>query len=442
MSEMKPKTPLAIVGGIAAAAIAAVIGMQAREHWMPPDQLATVGTEKTLNGQQQAQNGSTAAEQPGTATTTTAAATTDTAAPAKSETPAETKVAAVEQPAPAAKVEPATVEAKAPGTPTFDTVRVEKTGDALIAGRADPGAKVTVMLDGKAIGDAVANSDGAFVVTPDKALPPGSGSLTLEATDGDAGAAKKSDQSVAVIVPGEAKTDALVAVISPDAPTRILQKPAAETAVAEAPAATVTATDTSNKTAIVAKLPIGNKPVSLDAVDYDAKGNIVFSGSGTPGSTARLYVDNTRAGDAVTGDDGTWTFAGSAPIGPGKHTLRVDGLDAQGKVKSRIELPFFREEQTKVASAATSDAPGSGTAEPKDGRVVIQPGNNLWRISRVIYGEGTKFTVIFEANKDRIRNPDMIYPGQVFATPGVVAPEKIDPLRRDPLQPGETTATP
>jgi nucleoid-associated protein YgaU len=65
--------------------------------------------------------------------------------------------------------------------------------------------------------------------------------------------------------------------------------------------------------------------------------------------------------------------------------------------------------------------------------VVIQPGNNLWQISRVIYGKGVQYTVIYEANKDQIRNPNLIYPGQIFETPGSQAPESIDPDCRKPL---------
>ena len=70
---------------------------------------------------------------------------------------------------------------------------------------------------------------------------------------------------------------------------------------------------------------------------------------------------------------------------------------------------------------------------PDEGRVVIQPGNNLWRISKVIYGDGTKYTLLYQANQDQIRDPDLIYPGQVFRTPDVVPPETIDPEARDPL---------
>ena len=49
--------------------------------------------------------------------------------------------------------------------------------------------------------------------------------------------------------------------------------------------------------------------------------------------------------------------------------------------------------------------------------MIIQPGNNLWRLSRQVYGKGIQYTVIYEANKDQIRDPDLIYPGQVFVMP-------------------------
>jgi nucleoid-associated protein YgaU len=73
-------------------------------------------------------------------------------------------------------------------------------------------------------------------------------------------------------------------------------------------------------------------------------------------------------------------------------------------------------------------------------RIVIQPGNNLWRIARVIYGDGRRYTEIFDANKELIKNPNRIYPGQVFATPKVVPPETIDPAQRTPLQSDEAAS--
>jgi len=132
-------------------------------------------------------------------------------------------------------------------------------------------------------------------------------------------------------------------------------------------------------------------------------------------------------------------------------------------VLNRVEVPFVREQQDKVADVAqptqpeapaqpeTAPEPEAGTtqqpaaatpAKPKEGRVVIQPGNNLWRMSKVLYGDGSKFTLLYEANKDQIRNPDRIYPGQVFKTPDVApTSESIDPKRRDQLKPEENAAS-
>ncbi len=497
--------PILIFTGLAAAAVIAVAGAT-KDRWMPgtPETVA----EATVSDEQAAVQKPAAEDAPEQNLTAT-------------------KQATVTE-------EPATQVVK----PSFDTVRVEKGGEALIAGRAEPGSEVTVMLDGKAIGKTTTNTDGAFVLTPDAPLPTGTGALTIESKTSDE-AAVQSETSVAVVVPAEEKKEVLVAVVSPDEPTKVLQK--------ETAAATESATSETSATAEAAGTTeiATATPLSLDAVDYDESGNIVFSGSGQPGSTVRVYVDNAVAGEAKAGGDGRWTFSGSSPITVGNHTLRADGIDASGSVSSRVELPFYREEPSKVASAAeqtetaatttttsvTADsatetassetsAAGSATTEvavtgtttetasgtsqtattetstaesttataatettqaetstaetaesatatelasdataaadttanqtlasaataeteiakPKDGRIVIQPGNNLWRISRVIYGSGTKYTVIFESNKDQIRNPHLIFPGQVFMTPDVVPPEKIDPARRDSLKPEE-----
>ena len=81
----------------------------------------------------------------------------------------------------------------------------------------------------------------------------------------------------------------------------------------------------------------------------------------------------------------------------------MDQLAAGGVVAARIEQPI------------ENAPPPEGM--PRDGRVVVQPGTNLWRIARQSYGQGTRFTVIYAANREQIRDPNRIYPGQVFALP-------------------------
>ena len=298
----------------------------------------------------------------------------------------EEKVAIVTQPVPV----PPIVQ---PVTPSFDTVRVETTGEAVIAGRALPSTEVVAKLNGQVIASATTMPDGSFVVIPAKPLPAGAGTLSLETKQGDKTLVSKETVAVAVKPHGQGETT--VAVLSPAQPTKIIQ--AAPT-----------------------------KSVVLDAVDYDALGNITFSGRAEANAAVRLYVDNAIAGEVKANDLGTWNFVGQNKVLPGTHTLRVDQIAVDGTVSSRAELPFLREEPEKVALApvpapdekiasAQNVAAAPAIAQPT--RIVIQPGNSLWKISRDIYGLGRNYTVIYEANKDLIKNPRLIYPGQIITAP-------------------------
>ncbi len=304
---------------------------------------------------------------------------------------AEVTPQATAEPAPAPKVEPAPIAVEpAVEAPSFDTVRIEPTGDAVIAGRAAAGAEVLVMLDGAQIGSVTASSDGSFAFVSDKPLPAGTAMLTLQVKQG--GKVVASADSVAVAVKDHAQGEALVAVLEPGSAPKIVQAPSTNTA----------------------KIPPGT--VALDSVDYDKDGNIVFAGRGAKGGIVRVYVDNALAGEVLTSQDGKWSFSGGQSVAPGKHTLRADELKQDGSVASRVELPFLREDVTKLA-AAEPTVQQSTTGLEDQTHMVIQPGNNLWRLSRKIYGKGMRYTVIWEANKDQIRNPNRIYPGQVFVMP-------------------------
>jgi nucleoid-associated protein YgaU len=48
---------------------------------------------------------------------------------------------------------------------------------------------------------------------------------------------------------------------------------------------------------------------------------------------------------------------------------------------------------------------------------VISRGDSLWRISRITYGDGSRYALVYRANRDRIRNPNLIYPGQALVLP-------------------------
>lgn len=261
--------------------------------------------------------------------------------------------------------------------PTFDIVRVEKDGSTVVAGRATPGAKVEIKANGEVVGTVTADKNGEWVTLLDDKLKPGNIEIRLTAHNPD-GTSKDSVQSVAVNVPEQADKPALVVMSEPGKASRVLQGPGV---AAEAGG------------------------LVLETVDYDSKGNIIFSGRAEPKSTVRLYVGGKPIGDAVANAQGRWELRPKTDVPAGRYVLRVDQLNSNNKVTARIELPFERGDPATIAAGL------------RKGQVVIQPGNNLWNIARDLYGSGFSYTVIYEANRDQIRDPDLIYPGQVFATP-------------------------
>lgn len=69
-----------------------------------------------------------------------------------------------------------------------------------------------------------------------------------------------------------------------------------------------------------------------------------------------------------------------------------------------------------VASASPADILSTAPAEAGGSRIISR-GDSLWALSRLAYGDGARYAVIFKANRDKIHNPNLIYPGQTFVMP-------------------------
>ena len=287
--------------------------------------------------------------------------------------------------------------------PSFDIVRVERSGETVIAGRAAPESEVTVTTqDGTEIGRARADSAGTWALVPEKPLGPGSHELGIEAQDAQGGS-RLSEEVVVVVVP-ERKAAAPAA----GGATATGAKAAAESQ--PQPGQQVLAVLTPRQGGGSKVLPqaeegIAHGDLVLDSVDYDAAGRAVVGGRASPGTRMLIYLDNRLVGDTQAGADGRWSHAPAEPVAEGLHSLRVDQVDGAGSVIARVETPFLRE-AVRVAAAG-------------EAFVTVQPGNSLWRIARRTYGEGLQYSVIYQANQDQIRDPDLIYPGQVFELPQI-----------------------
>jgi nucleoid-associated protein YgaU len=308
-----------------------------------------------------------------------------------------------------------------PVPPSFDVVRVNPSGDAVIAGRAEPNAEITILDKGKIIGSVQADQRGEWVFLPDSALDPGEHSFTLESTpDPDdvpkAEATKReSETSVVVLVPQVAK----------DIAGRNSNQPAGALAM-EVPKSGTGPTRVMNVPNQPAEASAGAPEVpEISAIDYDSSGRAILSGRAPGGARLFVYLDNQSMGETLANEDGFWSFTPNAPIAPGLHVIRVDQVDQTGKVLARAQIPFEQAELPLASQAGSGDQPTGSVdgTQSVDGmtvsndRIVVQPGNSLWRIARESYGEGVRYTVIYEANREQIANPDLIYPGQVFKIP-------------------------
>jgi len=160
--------------------------------------------------------------------------------------------------------------------------------------------------------------------------------------------------------------------------------------------------------------------VIIDAISYDTEGQVLLSGRGVEDQHIRIYVNNKPIKTRSIEADGTWSMD-LHEIDAGVYILRIDQLDSYGVVTSRTETPFQKETSEvakQMASLANSEVTDSA---PKIGiglsTVIIQPGYTLWAVARKTYGFGMQYVRIYHANKDQIRDPDLIYPGQIFKLP-------------------------
>ena len=293
-------------------------------------------------------------------------------------------VPAAPAPVPAAPAPAAAVPAPAPTPPSFDIVKVDPSGHAVIAGRAAPGAKIAVLDGDKVLGQATANERGEWVLLPPDPMTPGQRQLSLEATDPATGAKVKSTDTVAL------------AVAAPTPATAAAPTPAAGPGTVA-----VLLPGNANQPAQVLQTPNArNGTLSLDTAEYNGQGELMLSGRADPGATVRLYAENQPLGTVTADRRGKWSLVAPRPPASGKIELRADELGADGSVAARVAQPF--------------ESPVGGTPVAN---YTVTPGNSLWVIARKAYGNGQQYTVIFGANKGRIRDPNLIYPGQIFTLP-------------------------
>ena len=279
--------------------------------------------------------------------------------------------------------------------PTFDIVRISPEGDTVMAGRAAPNSIVSIYDGTLKIGEVKTDKRGEWVFVPTTKLESGTRELSLSMR-GLNNTIIKSDANVILVVPKKSVEIAGLKPIQPSQPLaikipknienriEILQKPGFQ--------------EQDNK-----KLP--KIRFSIEAIDYDDVGKLDIYRTAQEQSIINLYLNNEFLAQSISNENGYWRQRPERLATPGVYTLRADQVDNNGNVENRIEVSFARE------VPLVGIKPGS--------LVTVESGRSLWRIARRVYGKGFRYTVIYEANKEQIKDPNLIFPGQIFKLPSV-----------------------
>lgn len=312
--------------------------------------------------------------------------------------------------------------------PTFDLVRIEPNGDNTFAARVAPGATVEMVRDGQIYARAVADTSGLVVITA-PSFPVGASTLYLQSIAPD-GRRETSRENVTVMISRDKTQRPLVAIASPDKPTVVLSNP--DNPDSRSPATTTSDANVSseNNRANATSRP----SIQLVSVEANDGGRLFVSGLAAPGSSVKLYLNGTMVAPGGADSEGKLSFSIARGMVAGDYLVRLDDVDPiSGQVKSTAQVHFkIPDELQKQATPREGGQPNddyagassrpSHVAIPSVETATVARGDSLWRISQRHYGSGYLYLELYDANSRKIRDPNMIFPGQVLVLPPLEMP--------------------
>ena len=252
-------------------------------------------------------------------------------------------------------------------TPSFDLVRIEKSGNIIIAGRNVRESNISIVINKKIVATEHTNKDGEFVYAPNEVLKPGNYVISLIDTDKNV----KSADSVFVYVSEHGYKNSISLLMTKNG-SKIMQAP---------------------------ELMDGDLVVSK--IDYLDNGRMIVTGKALPRLRVSLSLNDKYIGFARVSD--YKNFGLGADIGKlesGKeYKLNIRLHDGEGTTIANVEHQFVMPEMTGDDNTFYT----------------VRRGDCLWIIARNFLRRGILFTMIAERNT--IENPDLIYPEQLLQIP-------------------------
>ena len=261
---------------------------------------------------------------------------------------------------------------------TFDIVRITKNGDAVIAGRAKPNQMINLFDGDEKLANITSDANGEWVWTSEFPLEHGIKKLYLKYLENDV--LYNSEQTILIFLDKDSEKE---------------------------PVVFKTTMNGRGKSEML-NLEEIEQNITLDFVEYSPTGKVLVSGRSEANKEISFFFDDDLVGKSLVDKNGLWEFEYDKKIKFGKIDLRIDLLTNNEIIS--MSTPIFMENMAKIINNS-------------ENRIVVQPGNSLWRIARKTLGGGVFYSEIYKKNALKIKNPDMIFPGQVFDLP--VLREKI-----------------
>ena len=269
---------------------------------------------------------------------------------------------------------------------SVDVFRVDEFGNIISAGKVSKEAKIEILADNKKIiGADKTEADGSFVIFGKVQSTGLVQTVKIRGKIEDEGEEKIVDSADLFFVLPQVEKNNEKEV------NKIEKKP-------------LIVRDDGNDLKILAPIQVSSvDSITLDTISYTKDSSAELAGRARLDNTIRIYLNNKLKGEVKVNESGAWKTILS-DIQAGVYTLRLDELNDNGTVEGRLELPFKKEDEALIQAMG-------------EGSITVQPGNSLWRIARKYYGKGIQYVEIFERNSHLIKDPDLIYPGQVFSLP-------------------------
>ena len=251
--------------------------------------------------------------------------------------------------------------------PSFDLVRIEKSGNIIVAGRNVRESNISVVINKKVVATEHTNKDGEFVYAPADALKPGNYVISLIDTDKNI----KSEDSVFVYISEQGYKNSVSLLMTKNG-SKVMQAPV-----------------------------LADGDLVVSKIDYLDNCRMIISGRALPRLRVSLSLDDKYLGFARVSD--YKNFGLGADIGKlesGKeYKLNIRLHDGEGTTIADIEHKFIMPEMTGDDNTFYT----------------VRRGDCLWIIARNFLRRGILFTMIAERNN--ITNPNLIFPEQLLQIP-------------------------